>query len=203
LKIADVFNNAKLYSAFQFAVAKKSTHQVIKDEILRPAGVSKVLDFGCGIGYHAQIFSPAEYLGIEPIEACVKLANKNFSSENIEFRLGNHASLKTLKSESFDLIIAIGVLHHINNEVLDTFAREAFRILKPGGRLTTFDPVLHSNQSKVSKWVVMQDRGSWVRTELGYLDSIKKYFSEGIETKTYTNLLRIPYDHIAIHSIKN
>lgn len=203
MKIANVFNSAKLYGAFQFAVAKKNTHNVIKDEIIRPDEVSVVLDFGCGIGYHSKMFPSAMYLGIEPIKSCVKLANKHYSNPNAEFRAGDHALLTDLESESFDLVIAIGVLHHIDDSILRIFAKESKRILRPGGRLTTFDPVLHIEQSKVSRWVVKRDRGAWVRTEQDYVSKIQEVFSEKIETRIYSKLLRIPYDHIVIDVLKN
>jgi SAM-dependent methyltransferase len=203
MRISQVFDNAKLYETFQFFVAKNSTHRIIRDEIIKPVGVSEVLDFGCGIGYHSKLFTTANYLGIEPLASCIKMANANYSGSNVEFRLGDHSLLKTLKSESFDLVVAIGVLHHIDNEILERFSQEAYRVLRPGGRLTTFDPVFHSEQSKISKWVVSQDRGEWVRTEQHYLDLIKKHFPGRVETRIYSKLLRIPYDHIAINAFKN
>ena len=155
MKIAKVFDNAKLYEVFQFAIAKKTTHEIIRNEILKPGdGISRILDFGCGIGFHSKFFPSADYLGVEPLESCIKIANKNYADSSTQFILGNHSYLKNLNNESFDLVIAVGVLHHIDDEIFNEFIRETFRILKSGGRLTTFDPVLHSKQSKISEWVV-------------------------------------------------
>ena len=66
----------------------------------------------------------------------------------------------------------------------------------------TFDPVLHPNQSKLSKWVVKQDRGHWVRTEIEYLAVIKKLFLDNTDSRIYSKLLRIPYDHVLINATK-
>ena len=203
MKLAQVFDNAKLYEIFQFAVAKKATHEIIRSEILKPDdGVSNVLDFGCGIGYHSRLFHSAQYLGIEPLESCIERANKNYSGPLTQFILGDHSLLRDLKSENFDLVIAVGVLHHIDDEICREFIREAYRILKPGARLTTFDPVLHGRQTKISEWVVKRDRGAWVRTDVEYLNSIEEFFPGRLETTIYSNLLRIPYDHIAISATK-
>lgn len=203
MKLAQVFDNAKLYEIFQFAIGRRGTQELIRDEILKPDQINNVLDFGCGIGYHSELFKSAHYLGIEPIESCITVANKKYASSRVEFRLGDQISLKSLPGNSFDLVIAIGVLHHIDGNIFAEFIQEAYRLLKPGGRLTTFDPVFHSEQSVISEWVVKQDRGGWVRTEGEYLETIAKTFREVIETKIYSNLLRIPYDHISINAYKS
>ena len=204
MKLAQVFDNAKLYEIFQFALAKKTSHNVIKNEILKPDdGISSVLDFGCGIGYHSRFFPYAEYLGIEPLESCIAIANKNYADSSTQFISGDHLYLKNLNNESFDLVIAVGVLHHIDDEIFNEFIRETYRILKPGGRLTTLDPVFHLRQTKISEWLVKRDRGAWVRTELEYINPVEKFFSGKIETKIYSNLNRIPYDHFAMSATKN
>jgi SAM-dependent methyltransferase len=204
MKLAKVFDNAKLYEVFQFALAKKTFHKIIKNEILKPDdGISSVLDFGCGIGFHSKFFPSAEYLGIEPLASCIAIANKNYADSSTQFILGDNSHLKNLNNESYDLVIALGVLHHIDDETFNEFIRETYRILKPGGRLTTLDPVFHPRQTKISEWIVKRDRGAWVRTELEYMGPVEKFFSGKIETKIYSNLNRIPYDHFAMSVTKS
>ena len=198
MKIADMFNNARLYELFQFRISRRGTSRIVHNEILKPRGVEKVLDFGCGIGYHSTEFSNSEYLRIEPIQGCVDKANQMFKTSKNSFILGDHTALKSIPNSSFDLIIAMGVLHHLNNSILDEFVRESYRILKSGGRLTTFDPAYHKNQSLISKWVVSRDRGKWVRNVDDYLNPMRKMYRQEPTIKIYTNLLKIPYDHIAI-----
>ena len=192
-----------MYEFFQSAVSRKEHKELFRNEILKPDLLLKVLDFGCGTGYHSQLFKSGDYLGIEPLESCIAMANRKYSSYDTKFQLGNHTALKSLPADSFDLVFAIGVLHHIDNKIFSEFAQEAFRLLKPGARLTTFDPVFHSEQSKCSEWVVKQDRGKWVRTDSEYTDVIGSVFPGTIETKIYSKLLRIPYDHIVINAFKN
>ena len=203
MKFSQVFDSPKLYELFQFIVSRQGTLDTIKNEIIKPDQIMSVLDFGCGIGNHSELFKSAQYLGIEPLEACVVVANRKYSNSNVEFRVGDHLDLKLMPDSSFDLVIAIGVLHHINSEIFTEFVKEAFRILKPGARLTTFDPVFHEEQSKISEWIVKQDRGNWVRTEGGYMEIIQSNFEGIIDTKIYSKLLRIPYDHIRINALKS
>jgi SAM-dependent methyltransferase len=202
VKIAQVFDNANLYNLFQLGVQKSGTKDFLSSEILKTDSVERVLDFGSGIGHHSQLFQGKQYLGIEPSESCVLSAKRLYKDSTATFLLGDHTALKSLPKSTFDLVFAIGVLHHIDDLVFNEFVNQAFRLLKPGARLMTFDPVLHGNQSALSKWVVKQDRGHWVRTENEYLAVIKTVFSGDTDSRIYSKLLRIPYDHILINTTK-
>ena len=116
MKLANIFDNAQLYKLFQFAVISNGSKARIREEVLKPVGVNKVLDFGCGIGYHSEDFRNSDYLGIEPLASCVDKANRMYKRTGISFILGDHLSLKSIPDSSFDLVIAIGVLHHIDNQ---------------------------------------------------------------------------------------
>lgn len=202
MKIAKVFDNAQLYKLFQFGVIKPKTSEKIRDEVFKSVGVKSVLDFGCGVGHHSLEFAHSRYLGVEPLEGCVSKANRMFKAPNVKFIVGDHLTLKSIPDSSFQVVIAIGVLHHIDNETFSDFVKEAYRILEPGGRLTTFDPVFHDNQSFTSKWVVSRDRGNWVRTTEDYLSPLKKVFENKVSCKIYKGLLRIPYDHFHMEVMK-
>ena len=202
MRFVSIFDNASLYKSFQFAVSRRKTLSVIREEVLRPVGVQDVLDFGCGIGYHALEFPNANYLGIEPLQSCIRKAHVLYSASNRHFVLGDHKMLSEIPDSSFDLIIAIGVLHHINDDIVTEFLQEGHRILRSGGRLTTLDPVLHVDQSILSRAVVKRDRGKWVRTESEYSEIITSHFPGKMVKKIYTGLLRIPYDHVTFTLIK-
>jgi ubiquinone/menaquinone biosynthesis C-methylase UbiE len=202
MRLANIFDSAQLYKLFQFSVISNANKVRIREEVLKPSKVGKVLDFGCGIGYHSIDFSDSVYLGIEPLSNCVEKANKMYKTQNSNFIVGDHSSLNSIPDSSFDVVIAIGVLHHIEDEIFVEFIKEAHRILKPGGRLTTFDPVYHSNQSSLSRWVVARDRGEWVRTSEEYLQPVKDSFQSQVSHNIYQRLLRIPYDHIHMEAIK-
>jgi SAM-dependent methyltransferase len=169
---------------------------------LKPKDINDVLDFGCGVGYHALEFKDANYLGIDPLANCIQKAKKMYSSANAQFILGDHRSLLEIPDSSFDLVIAIGVLHHVDDSIATSFIKESRRILRLGGRLATFDPVIHKNQSMISKFIVKRDRGPWVRKDSAYLSLVEKSFNGKITSKIYQRLLRIPYDHILIEIYK-
>ena len=202
MKISQLFDRPALYKLFQFAISTKDSRNLLKNEVIKPEGIESILDFGCGIGNMSQHFPNSKYLGIEPLQKCVDSANKRYANDMKHFIVGNQLTLKSLKSESFDLIIAIGVLHHMNDNSAQEFFQEAKRILRRGGRITTFDPYLYANQNTLAKFVIMRDRGTFVRTELEYLELTHGQF-EHFETRRFSNLLRIPYDHLVIDFFPN
>lgn len=202
MRISQVFNNPNLYNLFQLGIQKRGTKEFLNSAILNSESIERVLDFGSGIGHHSQLFQGKQYLGIEPSEACVLSAKRLYKDSSATFLVGDHTALKSLPEGTFDLIFAIGVLHHMNDLFFYEFVDQAFRLLKPGARLMTFDPVLHRYQSKLSRWVVKQDRGQWVRTENEYLAVIERCFLNNTDSKIYSRLLRIPYDHILMDTTK-
>ena len=199
MNITKIFDNAKIYQFTQNLLIRKKSHGVISDKIIQPLSAKKVLDFGCGIGYHSLLFPEANYVGLDPLEDCIKLANSSFQASRNTFIVGDEGTLKDFASGTYDLVIAIGVLHHINDETVVKFALEARRLLKPGGRLVTLDPVYHDRQSWSSSKIVGMDRGKFVRSYSDYAKLLKAGFPN-LNHRIYSKLLRIPYDHISFSS---
>ena len=202
IRLQKVFDNAFFYELFQKLVQKSGTEKMIRNQIIRPHGISAVLDFGCGVGSHSKYFTQSDYLGIEPLESCVVRANRFYANNTTIFRQGDHRTLESIPSQSRDLILGIGVLHHIDDSVAQYFLKHAFRILVPGGRITTIDPVIHHSQSVFSRFVVQRDRGLWVRSDADYVGLFREYFAAELHYSIYRRLLRIPYDHIGIEAVK-
>ena len=201
MKIQGIFDNPIVYRLFQLIISKKSTLKIIENELISPTNSTRILDFGCGVGHLSKLFVGKYYLGIEPIESCVTAANRFYRQKDIVFRFGDHETLKSYEDASFDLIMAIGVVHHLNDESFKVLTSESYRLLKPGGRFVTLDPVFHSQQRSLSRWVVSKDRGEWVREQTQYLSTLAEFFSS-INSKNYSGLLRIPYDHIFVTATK-
>jgi len=93
---------------------------------------------------------------------------------------------------SFDIVIAKGLVHHLD----DVEARKLFAVgceaLKPGGRLVTFDGCFVPGQSRIARCLLSLDRGKYVRTEPEYLALARESFDTVISHVRH-NLTRIPY----------
>lgn len=89
-----------------------------------------ILDIGCGYGVYASALRNSSKLlvGIDINRDYLQKAKIN--SKNANFVLMDAETL-AFKPNSFDLILMIEVLEHINND--EKALREAFRVTKPGG----------------------------------------------------------------------
>jgi cyclopropane-fatty-acyl-phospholipid synthase len=99
----------------------------------------RVLDVGCGwgsFGIHAATEHGAQVLGISLSEPQVRFANQRAKElgidERVEFRVADY---RELRNEPFDAIASIGMVEHVGENQIETYAASLARLLKPGGRL--------------------------------------------------------------------
>ncbi|MGD9107080.1 MAG: class I SAM-dependent methyltransferase, partial [Desulfobacterales bacterium] len=87
--------------------------QVYVKKYIRPIHGDKILDIGCGPGDILELLPQVEYLGIDMNRRYIKSAIKRFGNrgtficKKLSGKLSNELS-------SFDLILATGILHHLN-----------------------------------------------------------------------------------------
>lgn len=201
-KVSDVLENPFLYSLFQKLVKTQRYERHLDSLIGSPENL-RVLDFGCGPGDLYPRLSRSNYLGIDPSENNIRRATERFgNSERVpEFKIGDESLVRSLPEESFDLVIAIGVLHHMSNESVLEFLHSAAKILRPTGIFLTLDPVRHSEESYLGGFLVGQDRGRNVRSPEGYLQLIRQNF-DPMECGIKRGMLRIPYDQFSMNCKK-
>lgn len=100
---------------------------------------TRVLDFGCGAGWLSRALSGRGYrsVGIDVSQwLAANAARLSSGGTPPSFLVGDCMNLP-LKGMAFDLIVGIGVLHHLEPE---KGLRECQRVLKPGGCLLVIEP---------------------------------------------------------------
>ncbi|HET9119687.1 MAG TPA: cyclopropane-fatty-acyl-phospholipid synthase family protein [Solirubrobacterales bacterium] len=99
----------------------------------------RLLDVGCGWGsfvMHAASRYGVEAVGITLSEPQAELARKRVAdaglADRIEIRVQDY---RELAGESFDAVASIGMVEHVGESQIDTYAEQLASMLRPGGRL--------------------------------------------------------------------
>ncbi len=147
-----------------------------------------IVDLGSGAGIDCFLASQktgdsGKVIGIDMTAEMISKARSNARGsglKNIEFRLGEIEHLPVADS-SVDVIISNCVIN-LSMDKLQVF-REAYRILKPGGRLMISDIVLQEEFPEVVKKALADAPGcvsrAWVRED--YLTVIEEAGFEAVE----------------------
>ncbi|KPL19268.1 MAG: arsenite S-adenosylmethyltransferase [candidate division Zixibacteria bacterium SM23_81] len=140
-----------------------------------------VLDLGCGTGLDAFLASPkvgqrGKVIGVDMTPEMIDRAQENAKQDNyqnVEFRLGEIENLP-VEDNSVDIIISNCVIN-LSPDKLATF-KEAFRVLKPQGRMLISDLVTEGKLPED----IRQSFEAWACCIAGalekkeYLDTIRK-----------------------------
>src|SRR5262249_38865049 len=102
---------------------------------------SCVLEVGCGNGASTKLIMqhvrPARLIGIDSSPVFIAMADRAFSGDaRVSFAIADAASTGQADA-SFDLVIAHTLYSHLVEP--EEALAEAYRVLRPGGRLVIFD----------------------------------------------------------------
>jgi cyclopropane fatty-acyl-phospholipid synthase-like methyltransferase len=175
------------------------TRSEISAKHIRAEPGMKVLDLGCGPCEVLSYLPTVSYSGYDISEAYIEMARNRYGNRG-QFYAKNYTADDIDYSQKFDIVLALGVLHHLSDDEALELARLASASLKEGGRLVTVDPCFSQGQSKLAKVLVAKDRGQHVRTEDEYRSIV------GTSFKSVTPIIRhqkwIPYTHCIMECVK-
>jgi SAM-dependent methyltransferase len=187
------------YQLWSSLVGGGAYDKVLVNEYVRPSAAGRILEIGCGPGTIVRYLPPSEYLGFDLSPSYIEQAKKRFPNANFVCERVSQFSLA--KEQSFDVVLAFGIVHHLE----DAEARQLFQIahdaLRPGGKLVTSDGVWIDGQSPVARWLLSRDRGEHIRNEREYVGIASEVFSN-VRPSVRHDLLRIPYTHLILECIR-
>jgi cyclopropane-fatty-acyl-phospholipid synthase len=99
----------------------------------------RVLDIGCGWGsfaIHAARERDVHVTGITLSEPQAELARRRAAEAGVGDRVDIRVEdYRRLSGEPFDAVASIGMVEHVGNVQIDTYARQVARLVRPGGRV--------------------------------------------------------------------
>jgi ubiquinone/menaquinone biosynthesis C-methylase UbiE len=165
------------------------------EQIIQEIHNKKVIDLGCGTGTLARILSKkgASVIGIDFSDIMLKLAAKR--NENITYKKGDLHEKLDFEGESFDIALSVMVLHSLSE--IDTAIKEAFRILKPNGRLIVVVP--HMAHIYQFRSVMLEDADKYLTEQKGLFKwkQFKNYCK--LPTAFYVRSLQFYFDAFKRH----
>lgn len=187
-----IFSSPEIYSAFQNIMGAHSFRIGFVEEFVRPNSGCSILDIGCGPADILTYLPDVNYCGFDISDAYIARAKTRFGQRG-NFYCQELMLSDVEKMPSVDIVLALGLLHHLDDESAIGVLHLAFQALKPGGRLLTFDPCFDDGQSPISRFLVGIDRGQNVRTKVEYESIASAVFeSPHVEVR---HRAWIPYTH--------
>jgi len=183
-----------MYHLFSAIIGGHRSRTECVARYIRPKKSDRVLDCGCGPADLLEYLPDVEYLGID-IDADYIAAARNRFGDRATFRLGPLDATTMTEAAHHDLVLAWGVLHHLDDGQVVEFMNLARRTLKPSGRLVTLDPCYAEGQSRLARYIVSGDRGEYVRS----VEDLRGLVTQTFPSATFHvrhDLLRIPYTHL-------
>jgi cyclopropane fatty-acyl-phospholipid synthase-like methyltransferase len=193
--ITSILSKSWAYDLKNKLVGYEISRNRLVTEFIQPQSGDRILDIGCGPGVMLKFLPDTygQYLGIDINQKYIDSASRSWiNSDRCRFRCENINESRTEVGQLYDIVLAIGVLHHLRDDELSRMLEFANARLRPGGRLITHDCVYVEEQSRFVRWIIERDRGKAVRTVPGYRDQALRYFPN-IDLSVLHNMFRIPY----------
>lgn len=175
--IRAILSNPTVYDFAQTLMGARRNRIWMQREFIKARPGERILDVGCGTADILSVMPDVEYLGFDISAPYIEKARSRWGEKGqFHARLLDKATLAGLGT--FDLILATGLLHHLDDpevdELFDAFASG----LKPGGRIITVDGTFVLGQNPLARFIVGQDRGKSIRTPEGYTELARRHFGD-------------------------
>lgn len=193
--IRSILSLASVYDVTQAILGAGRSRTRLASDYIRAKQGDILLDIGCGT---AQLLpylpSGMRYIGFDLSKDYIDAARA---------RYGDRARFECMDVADFedgdfqggaDIVLAIGILHHLDDDLAAALVRTAWNQLKPGGRFISIDGTLTENQSGVARALILRDRGQNIRSPDGYIRLARTAF-ESVDVSIRADMLYIPYTH--------
>ena len=150
-----------------------------------------VLEYGCGTGlFSRQLATSGAHLISIDLSPDLIAEAKKVSTANITYVVGD-IELLDYSADSFDAVVGSSVLHHVD---FTKALMEAYRVLKPGGRVAFAEPNMMNPQ------IALQKNVSFIKRRVGDSPDETAFFRWRIRNTLkeigFTNIVVTPHDFL-------
>jgi len=197
-KLKQILQFPGIYRCFTTLISKNCGLRLVT-EVIKPEPEASILDIGCGPADIAAFLpSTVKYTGFDISHQYIAAAKARFGNRG-NFICAPVNSFSVVNS--FDIVIAIGVLHHLEDDEAIRLCSLANLALKPGGRFITMDGCSEDNLHPIATWMLKHDRGDFIRTKDDYIKIASHNFPD-IQAEIVRDMLKVPYSHCIMQATK-
>jgi len=196
-----VFSHPAIYNLSQRMVGAEKARRTLVNDCFPSMHGMRMLDIGCGT---AEILrhlpEDITYYGFDISDKYINEAKQEFNRRGtFKAEKLNRTTVDALAP--FDIVLAVGLLHHLADAEVKTLFELACNAMAPTGRFISMDPVYLPQQNFLARWLISRDRGQCVRTKEGYVKLAKSQF-DTVSVTVRHDMLRIPYSHLIMECRK-
>ena len=188
------------YRTFRKVIKADRSTRLIAEEYVRVPTDGRVLDVGCGNGDLAQFVPPgSQYVGVDHNASYIASANRSPAQGNVLFVDADVGDLPLLDIGRFDVVVALGVVHHLDDSAATRMIEAARDLLTANGRLVLIDPAFHPEQRATARVLMALDRGRFVRHPSDYERLVAPSF-DNVAVTVRHDLNPFPYTHCIVEA---
>jgi cyclopropane fatty-acyl-phospholipid synthase-like methyltransferase len=192
-------SNSSIYSAFQARLQKANSRARVQESFLRIKPGQRVLDIGCGpADILAYLPDGVDYHGYDSEPNYIATARDRYAGRG-SFAIRDVSSDTVDDIGTFDVVMALGVVHHLSDADADILFATAAKVLRQDGHVVTLDPAFLKGQSPIARLLATLDRGEHVRTPDLYLSIARRHFQQ-VSATVLHDLIAVPYTHCILEA---